>query len=199
MGVSVSKPTIERSRLDPRRSCADHCVQQTRMRWWKHALFLPLACALACAGCGRPYLRNQVEAFVAESATEETLFPWKQQSAVDGIVLFGKPVTPHLLGLLKEPPGDIGAWPGVDAVVQQNITMALCRIWHVEDRCGQTVYCNRAETRPVYDFWKGFPAQREVATGANTNTHSRAEAPAAGLLDRDFVPEQTTPPPGRGP
>ena len=135
------------------------------MRRCQPALFLALGFALTSTGCGEPYLKSQVEVFVAESLGEVDLFPWKQQSkAVDKIVLFGKSVTPYLLDILKEPGKHIVEPP--DPKVQQNVTVALCRIWNVKETHGRHVYCIRAgmeENRRVYDFWKSSPVWRQVA------------------------------------
>jgi hypothetical protein len=107
--------------------------------------------------------RREVHLFLAESSKEEDIFPWKGKSkAVDRIVRLGKPVGPLLVEELQDIErsdcfGDVG--PHFDWAVQQNITVALCRIYGVSEAHGKHVYCVRAgrsDNSQVYKFWKNF-------------------------------------------
>ncbi|MCX7006365.1 MAG: hypothetical protein NTY53_03800 [Kiritimatiellaeota bacterium] len=74
-----------------------------------------------------------------DSAKEDDIFPWKEESAaIVRIVRLGRPVAPYLLERLESIQHFYDG-EDFDFKVQQNITVALCRIYRFECNLGSDV------------------------------------------------------------
>ena len=110
-------------------------------------------------------LEAHVRLFLVESSKEKSLFPWKLTSpAVEKIAPLGPAVLPYLKRELRDlKPYYEGKH--FDFTVQQNITMAFCRVAGVKLVLGKTVYSirsTRKENGRVFRFWKQFVVTEEM-------------------------------------
>lgn len=128
----------------------------------KHSIILVIAlfslnpCSF---GYSEPDYKNLVKQFLEESAKENDIYPWKQKSeAVDKIVKVGKDVVPYLIDELQ----DIKIlFDGKDYnfTIQQNITMALCKINGIKESLGENLFSIRSPNEDnikVFKYWKNF-------------------------------------------
>lgn len=124
------------------------------------ALLLPLSICLPARAQTAGQMRADVARLV-DAARKRTLWPWQPaEPEVARVARYGPAAAPLLLPLLPDDPETPGA---PRYYVQQQVALALCRIYHVEAGPGR-VYMNRvpddinARIRP---FWLQWVAQHE--------------------------------------
>ena len=118
---------------------------------------------LSSCATDKPNLKAQVRSFLVESSKEKDIFPWKKKSdAVDKLAAVGQAVAPHLIQELKNIE-EYYRGKSYDFTVQQNITMASCRIYQVQPIYGRTLYSVRSKREAnakVFQFWKQFSPKK---------------------------------------
>jgi hypothetical protein len=102
-------------------------------------------------------MRVAVEKLVKAAESRTTLWPWSGPiHEVAEVAAYGKAVAPLLVNLLADDPDALDeSSPGVDWNVQQQVALALCKIYGVTEEAGH-VYLNRAsreENSSVKRFW----------------------------------------------
>lgn len=110
--------------------------------------------------------------FLKDSAKADDLFPWKEGSAaIVRIVRLGKPVAPYLIDRLE----NIQVFydgKDFDFKIQQNITVALCRIYAIEPSLGPQVPSYGVRHSHEHNL-KAFAYWREVAHSTTDPTTTR--------------------------
>jgi len=119
----------------------------------------------AAAGCSslqrasRVDYKKSVHTFLWASSKEDDAFPWKRKSeAVDRIVELGEDVTPYLVSSMQDYQDYIDGKP-FDFTVQQNITIALCRIHGIHPAYGKHSYSVRVsheDNLKVHKYWRSI-------------------------------------------
>ena len=102
-------------------------------------------------------LRANVEKLVQAAQKRTILWPWEGPvPEVASVATYGKAIAPMLVNLLAADPDALDvSLPEVDWYVQQQIALALCKIYGVTEEAGH-VYMNRAsreENASVKKFW----------------------------------------------
>ncbi len=102
-------------------------------------------------------LRANVEKLVQAAQKRTTLWPWQGPvPEVASVAAYGKAIAPMLVNLLAADPDALDeSSPEVDWHVQQQIALALCKIYGVTEEAGH-VYMNRAsreKNAEVKRFW----------------------------------------------
>jgi len=107
---------------------------------------------------------QSVRTFIRASSKEDGIFPWKRKSeAVDRIVKLGKDVSPYLVSSMQDYQDYIDG-KAFDFMVQQNITIALCRIHGIRLAYGKNIYSVRSfheDNLKVYKFWRSLVVSPE--------------------------------------
>jgi hypothetical protein len=129
------------------------------------ALFLSLLSTAGAAASGREPSQDEMRAEVAKlvSAAEKltTLWPWSGPvPEVAQVAAYGKSIAPFLVNILADDPDALEessrmSSPEVNWNVQQQVALALCKIYGVTEEGGH-VYMNRAsreENANVKRFW----------------------------------------------
>jgi hypothetical protein len=127
-------------------------------------LLLPFVLVILISACTRRSrseidYRHEVQLFLRDSGKEQDIFPWKGRSpAVERIVQLGTPVSAYLVESLADIQ-DFYDGKDFDFKVQQNITIALCRIYGMEPVFGPHSYGVRSsqdENLKVFAYWKAL-------------------------------------------
>ncbi len=108
-------------------------------------LLLPIAGAAAGNEPSQDEMRTEVAMLVKAAEELTTLWPWSGPvPEVARVAAYGKPIAPLLVDLLADDPESIeDPLQKVDLHVQQQVALALCKIYGVTDEAGH-VYMNRA-------------------------------------------------------
>jgi len=124
-------------------------------------LLLSLLSTAGAAASGREPSQGEMRAEVAKlvSAAEKltTLWPWSSPvPEVAQAAAYGKAIAPFLVSILADDPDSLGeSPPEVNWNVQQQVALALCKIYGVTEEGGH-VYMNRAsreQNANVKRFW----------------------------------------------
>jgi len=118
---------------------------------------LSLFVAGATFATAQDSMRVAVERLVEAAQKRTTLWPWEGHVPEVAIVAaYGKAIAPLLVNILAEDPDSLDEnAPEVDWSVQQQVALALCKIYRVREESGH-VYMNRAspeENARVKLFW----------------------------------------------
>lgn len=133
----------------------------TRVHFAVCALLAALAIGPVCADGPRTGEALQADvAHLVNAARQRTmLWPWKPpEPEVAVVASHGTAIAPFLVELLVESPETT---EGADLNVQQQVALALCRIYGVPE-VGGHVYMNRAsseENSKVKAFWSAMVAR----------------------------------------
>ena len=119
-------------------------------------VLLLTASVTATAELGQAVQMHQDVAKLIELAKKrDTLWPWKgPEPEVERVVKYGEAVAPLLLTHLVEDPDTSDVKQEIDLNVQQQVALALCKIYKVRE--GEHVYSNRAtraKNASVKKFW----------------------------------------------
>jgi hypothetical protein len=108
-------------------------------------LLLPLAGAAAGNGPSQDEMRAEVSMLVKAAKELTTLWPWSGPiPEVARVAAYGKTIAPLLVVILADDPDSVEeASQEVNLNVQQQVALALCKIYGVTDETWH-VYMNRA-------------------------------------------------------
>ena len=100
------------------------------------ALFVAVATIIAQPAEPKSALQVDVDHLVAEARTLQTLWPWQKPiPEIQRVVRHGKAVASLLLELLDDDPDDRDRM--IEPHVQQQVALALCRLYRVTSQCGR--------------------------------------------------------------
>jgi hypothetical protein len=103
-------------------------------------------------------MRRDVNRLVARARALNTVWPWQLAiPEVDRVARHGIAVAPLLVALLPDDPEEaiLDSSGGLDLAAQQQVEIALCRIFGIREDCGY-IYCNRVSddvNLRIKQFW----------------------------------------------
>jgi len=120
-------------------------------------LLLSIAGAVAGDEPSQDEMRAEVSTLVKAAKELTTLWPWSGPvPEVARVATYGKPIAPLLVSILVDDPDSVEERSQeVNWNVQQQVALALCKIYGVTDEAGH-VYMNRASREVnarVKQFW----------------------------------------------
>jgi hypothetical protein len=155
------------------------------------AILLPLALALPVLVFGQGDARTQndqiqqnISRLIQAASKLQTSWPWQGAiPEVDRVARYGKRAGPFLVGHLQFTKGMHFDDQGWDFHVEQQIELALCKIYKVTPESGKSIYGIRSfdeENETIKPFWQEKVASESLRSGEPAGAETRILSPHAG-------------------